>query len=555
MRCKRKIKQKFSSAIVLLVGVFLTAATANAATNVWEGVVSTNWATGTSWVGGAAPANNVYQDTARFTSASSSDPFLVGGNRSVHSVIFERSVTVNPDATLRALFLTNGATRLTISPDCVVTMNVNLASTGGTGILGAGSRLIFRQNVPPGGIYALGDGARLEYLGSNMSQFNYHTYYKGTGEMLFNGTLAGDFRVHLQDAVALTFGPNASVTTVGDINFIGAYGTNMIAIQKNVDFRASPQTGSLNVGVEGTLKNRTAKTTVQSGAYTLAVNAVKFCGMQDNGGLIKGTNPQLLLDGGLLQVGGSGSAAPKGLLLTDHVGNLNQTTANWIAQDGVTVTLGSTASGGVIRVDAASTFSHVMSGNRNPGALMLLTNTVTLVNNGVFTNINTKSTDVLTGLVVAANATLGGAGTFEMGNYGTTNNAKYTFVSGHLAPGETNAIGTLTVSCKSLTWNSSGAVASSWNFGLSGASQSDTLVVNGDFKKGNSSDNKYYFDLAGFDYLKGGAYTLVTWTGSMDFSSADFARADGGRGVFRIDAGAKTLTLTIPAKGTIIRVL
>jgi hypothetical protein len=277
--------------------------------------------------------------------------------------------------------------------------------------------------------------------------------------------------------------------------------------------------------------------------------------MQDNGGLIKGTNPQLLLDGGLLQVGGSGSAAPKGLLLTDHVGNLNQTTANWIAQDEVTVTLGSTASGGVIRVDAASTFSHVMSGNRNPGALLLLTNTVTLVNNGVFTNINTKSTVSLTGLVVAAGATLGGIGTFEMGDYGTTNNAKQVFVNGHLAPGETNGIGTLTVTCSNLTWSSLGIAGSKWTFGLSGATQSDSLAVNGSFKRGATSDGKFYFDFLDFDYTKGGFYTLVTWTGSTDFSSADFARADGGRGVFRIDAGAKTLTLTIPAKGTIIRVL
>ncbi len=527
---------------------------AQAGTNVWDGVVSTNWATGTSWVVGAAPANNVYQDTARFTSASSSDAFLVGANRSVHSVIFERSVTVNPDATLRALFLTNGATRLTISPDCVVTMNVNVASTGGTGILGSGSRLVFRKDVPPGGTYTLGDGARLEYLGSNMNLFNYHTYYKGTGDIFFNGTLSSDFRVHVQESAVLTFGPNASITTVGDYNFIGAYGTNTITLQKNFDLRASNLTGSLNVGVEGILKNRTAKTTLQTGAYTLAVNSVRFCGLDDGGG-IKGVNPQLIMDGGLLQVGGGSSTAIKGLLLTDHGGTLNNSNVSFTGKDGITVTLGSTASGGVIRVDTWSTFSHVMSGNRNPGALLLLTNTVTLVNNGVFTNINTKSTVSLTGLVVAAGATLGGAGTFEMGNFGTTNNAKQVFVNGHLAPGETNGIGTLTVTCSNLTWSSQGVADSKWTFGLSGATQSDSLAVNGSFKRGGTSDGKFYFDFSGFDYTKGGSYTLVTWTGSTDFSSTDFARADGGRGVIRIDAGAKTLTLIIPAKGTLIRVL
>jgi hypothetical protein len=152
--------------------------------------------------------------------------------------------------------------------------------------------------------------------------------------------------------------------------------------------------------------------------------------------------------------------------------------------------------------------------------------------------------------VVAANATLGGAGSFEMGNFGTTNNAKFAFISGHLAPGETNAIGTLTIACRSLTWSSSGAEASSWTFGLSGALQADKLVVKGDFKKGGTSDGKFYFDFAGFNDKKDGSYTLVTWTGTTDFVAGDFARADGGDGVFLLDAAAKTLKLVIPAKGT-----
>ena len=508
---------------------------------VWEGVASTNWGSRIAWIGSEAPANNAYQSGARFTSASARDPVLTE-NRSVCSVAFERSVTVNSDATVRTLTLTNGGTRLSIAPSCVVTMSVSVASTGGTGILGAGSRLAFRQDVPPGGIYTLGDGARLEYLGSNMSQFNYHTYYKGTGEMLFNGTLASDFRVHLQESAALTFGPNASVTTGGNYNFIGAYGTNTITLQKNFDLRASNLTGSLNVGVDTQLKNRTAKTTLQTGAYALAVNSVRFCGLDDGGG-IKGVNPQLIMDGGLLQVGGSSATAIKGLLLTEHGGTLNYTSGSFTGKDGITVTLGSTGNGGVIRVDAWSTFSHVMSGNRNPGALLLLTNTVTLVNNGVFTNINSKSTVSLPGLVVAADATLGGAGTFAMGDYGTTNNAKYAFISGHIAPGETNALGTLTVTCKSLTWNGVSVPSSSWRWDLGAGNTSDKLLVRGDFNKGAGST--FVFDLQGRETL--GRYELVEWTGATTFAAGDFSVANG-RGSFAISDNK--LILTVAPRGT-----
>jgi hypothetical protein len=516
----------------------------------WAGVASQTWADPTAWVGGFAPADNIYQDTATIAGNSTLDPVL-NANRSVASVIFERSAALNSDATVRTLTLTNGGTRLTIAPSCVVTMNVSVASTGGNTSLGSGARLVFKQNAPVGGTYTLADGARMEYLGS-MSFFNYHTYYKGTGEMLFNGTLGSDFRVHLQDAAALTFGLNASVTTVGDINFIGAYGINTIALHKNVDFRASPQTGSLNIGVEGTLKNRTAKTTLQAGAYALSVNSVRFCGMQDGGGTINGTNPQLLMDGGLLQVGGSGSAAPKGLLLTDHAGGLNNTDGTYYGLDGITVTIGSTGNGGVIRVDAGSTFSHVMSGNRNPGALLLLTNTITLVNNGVFSNINTKSTVSLTGLVVEAGATLGGTGTFYMAANGTTNNAKLAVLSGHIKPADAS-LGTLKIAGSNITWNCSSAANAAWQFEVGKGNQSDKLEIVGNFRKGAVGADGFCFDFGGSK--QGGHFELVSWTGASDFQASDFRRSDGvASATFRIGVTGETkkLFMDMPLPGTLI---
>ena len=515
----------------------------------WAGAASQTWADPTAWVGGTAPADNIYQDTATIAGNSTLDPVL-NANRSVTSVIFERSAALNSDATVRTLTLTNGGTRLTIAPSCVVTMNVSVASTSGNNSLGSGARLVFKQNAPVGGTYTLADGARLEYLGS-MSQFNYGMYCMGTGELLFNGTLASDFRIPLQEAVSMTVGPNAIVTSVGDLSFFATFGTNTIVFQKNFDLRASPQTGSLNVGVDPSLKNRIVKTTLQTGAYTLSVNSVRFCGITG----VVGLNPQLIMDGGKLQVGGGGSAAAvKGMLMTLHDGSLNSVNAGLGVQDGVTFTIGSTTNGGLVRVDAPSTFSHVSAVNGNPGAVLQLTNTVTLINNGVWTNINTATTGSYTGLVVEAGATLGGTGTCYMAANGTTNNAKFAVLSGHIKPGDAS-LGTLKIAGSNITWNCSSAANAAWQFEVGKGNQSDKLEIVGNFKKGTVGADGFCFDFGGS--REGGHYELVSWTGASDFQASDFRRSDGvASAIFRIDASGATkkLYMDMPLPGTLIRI-
>lgn len=489
-------------------------------TNVWEGVSSTNWATGTSWVGGAAPADDTTSDTAHFTAASSSQPLLTA-NRSVQSVVFDRSTTV--EGTNYTLSLATSGTRLTVRNGSTVSMNTSVGTYGGNNYLDAGSRLLFNRNAPYGGTYYVSGNASVEYLGPNMSQFNYGVRHMGTGQVNFNGTLGGDFKMNLHDYVTLTIGTNASVGSSGS-NFIGSYNTNTIIVQKNFDIRSSNSSGALNVGVEASYKNRTAVSTLQTGTNTLSVNAVTFCGITG----VTGNNPKLVLDGGKLQVGGTSSTAVKGLLMTLHDGTLNTANTAYGVQDGITVTVGSTTNGGLIQVDGCSTFSHVSAVKGNPGALLQLTNTIALVNNGIFTNINTATTTAYTGLVVEADATLGGTGTFYMAANGTTNNAKFALVSGHVSPGLSNTVGTLTVTCSNLTWNSDGTSASYWTWTLANGA-ADKLMVNGDFKKGTGI--KWFFDLQGA--TQRGTYVVAEWTGTTDFAANDFDVVNG-QGKFTI---------------------
>lgn len=423
-------------------------------------------------------------------------------------------------------------------------MNVDVASTGGTENLGSGSTLVYGRNAPVGGTYNLSDNARLEFRGSNMNAFNYNPIFNGTGEVLFDGTISADLRMLLFDTVKLTIGTNAMVTGMaGSITLLSAFGANTIVAQKNFDLRPNNSSGALNVGVDPNYKNRTVKTTLQTGTNTLSVNAVKFCGISG----ISGRNPQLLMDGGTLQVGGGSATALKGLLLTLHDGSLNGG-SGLDTQERITVTLGSTANGGLIQVDDRSTFSHVSTYYGNPGALLQLTNTVTLINNGVFTNINTLNTSVYTGLVVEADATLGGSGSFYMAANGTANNAKHAVISGHLSPALSNTVGTLTVTCSNLTWNSSSASASAWTWTLGNDLASDKLLINGNFKKGTGT--KFYFDIQ--DWKRGGTYPLVEWTGVNEGFVGDDFELLNGNGRFSISG--KQLLLYVPLQGTVIQV-
>jgi autotransporter-associated beta strand protein len=192
-------------------------------------------------------------------------------------------------------------------------------------------------------------------------------------------------------------------------------------------------------------------------------------------------------------------------------------------------------SGGTLELTAANTYSGK-----------------TWVHAGTLLANNVSGSATGTGdVIVALGATLAGAGTI-------TGDAH---VSGSVAPG--NSIGALSIE-GDVTWNAGdawafelGTAADSMLAAGSGGSTQDMLQITGvgnDFLKGSGSG--WSFDFAGTG--DEGWYRLVTWGGTTDFASGDFAAtnlASGKSGNFLVDSGTSTLFLQVipePAAGLLL---
>jgi autotransporter-associated beta strand protein len=118
-------------------------------------------------------------------------------------------------------------------------------------------------------------------------------------------------------------------------------------------------------------------------------------------------------------------------------------------------------------------------------------------------------------VTVASDAKLAGAGTIA----GTA------VVTGILAPGIAGVSGGIgTLAAGETTWNGAATsnAATIWQFDLSANSNaSDALAIIGDFKKDSSAGTVYEFNfMNSAPTTWGNVYTLVTWTGTSQFTSA-----------------------------------
>ena len=129
----------------------------------------------------------------------------------------------------------------------------------------------------------------------------------------------------------------------------------------------------------------------------------------------------------------------------------------------------------------------------------------------------------------ASTATLAGSG--SLGNV--------TLTRGILSPGE-GAVGTLSV--KTFTWSANGTM----KFDLSSDSTaSDQLAIIGNFSR--SGTGNFTFNLVGGQEAT--TYTLVTWTGTTTFTTANFF-STGQTGNFSISSNQLQFT-TVPEPGTV----
>lgn len=212
--------------------------------------------------------------------------------------------------------------------------------------------------------------------------------------------------------------------------------------------------------------------------------------------------------------GGAGGITTAGIHTNGHL--LEITTQGETRITGAITGTGSLAlSGGTLELSAANSYSGR-----------------TWVHSGTLMATNTNGSATGTGNVsVAAGATLAGTGRVE----GAVS------ITGSIAPG-IDGIGTLKTGAVSWNGSLSSSSMTDWKFDLGAGNQSDVLEITGHFNKGSGS--KFWFDFLGSAFL--GTFTLVTWTGSTNFTDAavfDYTNLGGSlTGSFTLHSNSLTFT-------------
>ncbi len=257
------------------------------------------------------------------------------------------------------------------------------------------------------------------------------------------------------------------------------------------------------------------------------------------------------IDAGTLTLGHATNTLADAGAVNVNGGTLAITTSNDTV-GAVTLTSGSiTGTTGVLTGSSYTVKSGTISAILGGSDIALTKDTagtVTLSGSNTYTGTTTISEGKLvmgdaasdnfdtSGVTVASGATLGGSGTIA-GTLGLT---------GVLAPGD-DGIGTLAAA--TTTWNGGGNTAETiWQFDLSATNGiSDKLEVNGDFTKGTPGTYKFDFMNSAPNAL-GNIYTLVTWTGTTNFSVSDFSWTNLGGSFNGLDSqftlNANSLTFT-----------
>ena len=521
MRCKRKIRSKFSSALVLLVGVFLTVATANAATKVWQGASGGNWTTGGNWVGDVAPANDTTTDRAEFDGTSSGS-VNVDASRSVGGLVIQR------DIAFAGQRLTYGDPGLVVSAGISVTCSNELLT--GVASMGDGSTLTFLNIAYNGGHFYM-TNATINFK-SQIGFYNNGNFY-GSGRLNYASTYTNgqSLRLAFNDNVGLVWKSEASDPVNNTDMFFRFAGTSTLTLEKDANLTVANSAG---IGViNGPIQLMNSTTTTVSGAYALTISQLN---VKDN------TEATLELDGATLNIGDGGGIA-EGVY---SVGGSGGGSDSW---NGFRWTLAATTNGGTLRVKSSTKGSNFNPNGGAKGGHIIVGTNATLISNCVWTNRDFSGwARDIPGLQVDVGGTLGGTGVFSMARtYVAYERPKYTVVSGHVAPGD-GGIGTLTVNCPYLRWNSVSTNGSKWVWDLGANNAADKLSIDGDFTKG--SGTQFFFDLQ--NVTPAGSFVLAEWTSNTTFTASDFAVLNG-RGSFSISD--KQLILTLPPRGTMIKVL
>ncbi|NBW96298.1 MAG: PEP-CTERM sorting domain-containing protein [Planctomycetia bacterium] len=463
-----------------------------------------------------------------------------------------RSLTTLTSGTTYAAEVANTQAVTTVGDGGAIVLTGNNQAYGGTVTVSRyGTLRLGHRNALGSGSLVL-DGGTLDIAASNPL----------VGSL--TGT-AGTITSSVAGAVVLTASTALSGTYAGTF----ADGAGTVGLTK---------TGASTLTLAGTAANtHTGLTTITGGTLVLA----KTAGVQAIGGNIQ------LGDGSgadVLRLAASNQISDTSVI------TLSGTAANqrgWLQLYGQTETIGGLASAGVghglvaneaatgsdsvltLNVSGTYEFSGLMRNGASAGGSLSLVKAglglQTLSGSNTFTGSTAVQAGILevaaggrlaatSGVTVSAGGELRVRGAINAaapvtmgGLLSGTGTLGPVVLSGTLAPGV--GIGTLTTG--TLTWNG-GAVAL---FDLAtGTTSADLVSILGDLRKG--SGGAYRFDFQGGGAWNGSQpsiYTLLTWSGTTDFSALDFTStnlAAGLQGQFQV-SGNSLSVVVVPEPATL----
>jgi len=539
----RKTRAVMLAAVAVTLGGMVCPHVAKAAT--WSATPgSSDWNTGSNWVGGTAPVaagSSATFDSSATTAINLSAPVTVNTidvnvagytfSGSTLTLAGAATITANADATINSNI--SGSAGLNKAGAGKLTLVGTNNFTGGTTI--SGGTISISGSAPTGagslpGAITLLDGATLEYTGGN-GGFN-RSFVLGAGQTTLSAAGAAN---------------GSGLNTNGGFTFTGSGARTLILNASSTLSTGSTLQGALGDGtggatslrktgvgtwtLSGVAKTYTGDTAVDAGTLTVvAANVLPSATTAKvNSGAILRVNADQTI--AALQDGASGggtiqnSASSSTSTLTVGSGSFSGKLQDGSA--GRILALSKNTSG-VLTLTGASTFTGQTQVRE--GTLIIGVNGVGSLGSG-------------SAVTVAAGGTLGGSGTVN----GTV------AVSGGVAPGD--SIGRLTVA-NDLTWNGAAAAsaATDWKFELGASNTSDLLHLTGtgsDFLKGSGS--VFRFDFGGASLS--GTYTLVDWTGTTNFSPSDFSYTGlGGNtsGAFSFNGSSLVFTTSVPEPGALM---
>lgn len=435
------------------------------------------------------------------------------------------AVTVGPQGEGELILQNGGTARL--EDDAFQPQTLILAQEDGSqGTLSIGGGL-GEAAAAPGTLIASevagGAGQAVTRFNHTAGDYTFDTNLTGTldlrvsaGVTTLTGTNTFSGTVHLEGGILALSSDSPLGNAANVLAFDGGIlqVTGSFSTARSISLSSAGGTISVNPGVVATLSGTISggSTLVKTGDGALELNPdTAAIGVLDiQAGTVKAT-----ASGDFGTVNTSTSVAASAALELPESGNLeigSLSGAGTVRLNGselAVYTHGNTVFSGVLE-DGDLAGGSLAVHSRQAGSSVTLSGTVTytgrteVVEDGMLV-VNTTYAETANGdVIVAAGATLGGDGVLR----------GEATIDGILAPG--TSLGTLTID-NTVTWN--GSLENAWKFELGPGDTSDLLVVGGDFLRGTGS--AFLFDFVGTGTT--GTYTLVSWSGTTNFTVSDFS--------------------------------